>query len=146
MKSPQCVLPLALTVLATVAVHAQVGTNQFIPADKLPWQRESPAIPVQLASLWGDRTKGEAGTLLTTPAGFKSGPHSHTADYRALVVQGVWRHWVSSTGEGADISLHPGAYWTQVRTQVHEDECISQVPCVIFLLNQHPYQTEFPRR
>lgn len=123
---------------------AQGLQNEYVPADKTPWYRESPRIPVQLAALWGDRAKGEAGTLLRAPPGFKSGAHSHTADYRAIVVRGTWKHWVPSTGEGKSAKLQPGAYWTQVHTQLHEDACISKTPCVIFLLNKEPYTTEFP--
>lgn len=123
---------------------AQGLQNEYVPADKTPWYRESPRIPVQLAALWGDRAKGEAGTLLRAPPGFKSGAHSHTADYRAIVVRGTWKHWVPSTGEGKSAKLQPGAYWTQVHTQLHEDACVSKTPCVIFLFNKESYTTEFP--
>jgi hypothetical protein len=123
---------------------AQVLKNEYVPADKTPWYRESPQIPVRLAALWGDRAQGEAGTLLRAPAGFKSGAHSHTADYRAIVIRGTWKHWVLSTGEGKKTPLQPGAYWTQVHTQLHEDACVSKTPCVIFLFNKEPYLTEFP--
>lgn len=119
--------------------------NHYITADKLPWHSEAPGIPVQLAPLWGQRERGEAGTLLMAPAGFDSGPHSHTADYWALVVQGTWKHWVPSTREGLDLVLEPGAHWTQMRTQVHQDACVSKVPCIIFLFNKDPYVTEFPK-
>jgi hypothetical protein len=131
-------------VLAIPAAWAQGMKNEYVPVDKTPWYRESPQLPVELAALWGDRSKGEAGTLLRTPPGFRSGPHSHTADYRAVVVLGTWQHWVPSTGEGRGVTLQPGAYWTQVRTQLHEDACVSQTPCVIFLFNKEPYITEFP--
>ena len=61
----------------------------------------------------GESREGEAGTLLRTPGGFDSGLHSHTADYWAVVVQGTWKHWVPSTGEGVGLKLEPGAHWTQ---------------------------------
>jgi len=118
--------------------------NRYVPVEKLPWYQEAPDLPVKLAALWGDRTKGEAGTLLNVPAGFKSGLHSHTADYWAVVVEGAWEHWVPSTGEGRGIRLAPGAHWTQKHTQWHEDACVSSIPCTIFLFNKNPYRTEFP--
>jgi hypothetical protein len=59
-------------------------------------------------------------------------------------VQGVWEHWVPSTGEGRGIRLESGAHWTQVKTQLHEDACVSDVPCTIFLFNKTPYVTEYP--
>ena len=120
--------------------------NRYLPVEKLPWYQEAPNVPVKLAPLWGDRAKGEAGTLLKAPAGFKSGPHSHTADYWAVVVEGTWEHWVPSTGEGNGIRLAPGAHWTQKHTQLHEDACVSSTPCTIFLFNKTSYVTEFPKK
>lgn len=125
------------------AADSTTPGNHFLPADRIPWVDE-PGAPVQLGALWGDRAIGEAGTLLRTPAGFQSGLHSHTADYWAIVVQGVWEHWVPSTGEGTGIRLESGAHWTQVKTQLHEDACVSDTPCTIFLFNKTPYVTEGP--
>ena len=139
-----CASALALG-LSAAQGFAQPGMqNRYIPAEKLPWYREAPSLPVQLAPLWGDRSKEEAGTLLQTPPGFASGPHSHTADYWAVVVQGTWKHWVPSTGEGVGLTLERGAFWTQKHTQLHEDACVSKEPCIIFLYNKNPYVTQFP--
>jgi len=136
-------LALALSVAAGAAAAQPQFENRYIPADELPWYRESPELPVELAPLWGNRVEGEAGTLLRAPPNFDSGLHSHTADYWAVVVQGTWRHWVPSTGEGVGLTLEPGAHWTQVHTQLHQDACVSTVPCVILLFNKDPYVTEF---
>ena len=138
------VLALAMTALPAAAAEP-LASNRYVPADQLPWYAESPNIPIRLAQLWGDREKGEAGTLLRAPAGFDSGPHSHTADYWAVVVEGEWAHWVASTGEGKGVRLKPGAHWTQIKTQLHQDACVSKTPCVIFLFNRDPYVTEFPK-
>lgn len=135
---------LALSVVAGASSAQQQVENRYISADELPWYKESPELPVELAPLWGNRMNGEAGTLLRTPPGFDSGLHSHTADYWAVVVQGTWKHWVPSTGEGVGQTLEAGAHWTQVHTQLHQDACVSPVPCIIFLFNKEPYLTEFP--
>lgn len=135
---------LAVIFLIPCAPRAETPmVNRYLPADKLPWYQESPGVPVKLASLWGDRAKGEAGTLLNVPAGFKSGLHNHTADYWAVVVEGKWEHWVPSTGEGKGITLTQGAHWTQKADQWHEDACVSSTPCTIFLFNKEPYKTNF---
>jgi hypothetical protein len=42
------------------------------------------------------------------------------------------------------LSLEPGAHWTQIHAQLHQDACVSKVPCVIFLFNRDSYVTEFP--
>ena len=135
----------ALSLALSVGASAPVK-NYYVPADRLPWKQESPNLPVRLAALWGDRAKGEAGTLLNVPGGFKSGLHSHTADYWAVVVAGTWRHWVPSTGEGVGIELTTGAHWTQIHTQPHEDACVSKTPCIVMLFNKDPYVTEFVQR
>jgi len=136
-----------LVLALPAAPQAQApGANRYIPAEKLPWYQEAPQLPVMLAPLWGDRAHGEAGTLLKVPGGFDSGLHSHTADYWAVVVEGTWRHWVPSTGEGKSFELRPGSHWTQVKTQLHQDACISRTPCTIFLFNKEPYVTEFPKK
>ncbi len=141
------VTALALVFFIASASRAETPVaNHYVPVDKLPWYQEAPNVPVKLAPLWGDRVKEEAGTLLNAPAGFKSGLHSHTANYWAVVVEGTWEHWVPSTGEGKGIRLTPGAHWTQMHTQLHEDACVSSTPCTIFLFNKEPYKTEFPRR
>jgi hypothetical protein len=117
--------------------------NFILPADKLPWYKESPKLPVELASLWGARDQGEAGTLLRTAPGFESGLHSHTANYWAVLLQGTWKHWVPETGEGVGVLLEPGAHWRQAHTQPHQDACVSKIPCVVFLFNKDPYETQF---
>ena len=71
---------LVLTLVTGGLVAQQRVANRYVPADALPWYKESPDLPVDLAPLWGNRANGEAGTLLRTPPGFDSGPHSHTAD------------------------------------------------------------------
>ena len=138
---------LVLLILAgSSALAAEpLAGNRYVPTDRLPWYREAPTLPVELAPLWGDRSKGEAGTLLRTPGGFDSGPHNHTADYWAVVVEGEWAHWVPSTGEGKGVPLKPGAHWTQIKDQWHQDACVSKTPCTIFLFNRDPYVTNFPK-
>lgn len=146
MKKRRVILSVgAIAIALGVAQAQETFTNRYIPADRISWYAEAPGIPIKLAALWGDRKTGEAGTLLTAPAGWESGLHSHTADYWAVVVQGTWRHTVPSTGEGKGLRLESGAFWTQKHTQLHEDACISATPCVVFLFNKNPYVTEFPK-
>ena len=49
--------------------------NRYVPVDKLLWYREAPNIPAELAPLWGDRSKGEAGTYLRVPGGWEAPLH-----------------------------------------------------------------------
>lgn len=144
-KSIWCIVAAMTAPSMALAQDRATPGNQYLPAARIPWAGEAGA-PVELGALWGDRASGEAGTLLRAPPGFRSGLHSHTADYWAVVVQGVWEHWVPATGEGTGIRLESGAHWTQVKTQLHEDSCVSDIPCVIFLFNKTPYVTEYPSK
>lgn len=119
--------------------------NTYLPVEKAPYALEAPDQPQQLASLWGRRATGPAGTLLKVPAGFRAPIHAHTADYRAVVIEGRWSHWVPETGEGEGIELLPGAYWTQKADQMHADACVSDTECVILLINYDPYVTYLPQ-
>ena len=142
LRSLLAALSLPGLVLATPALTEDV----MIPAEDLPFALEAPGQPQELAALWGNRAAGPAGTLLRTPGGFRAPVHTHTADYRAVVIEGVWSHWVTGEGEAEGEAegppLPPGSYWTQVAGQPHADACLSETPCVILLLNEEPYATE----
>jgi len=118
--------------------------NEYVPAERIPFAFEAPGQPQQLGPLWGRRAAGPAGTLLKVPAGFRAPIHAHTADYRAVVITGVWTHWVPETNEGQGLELRPGAYWTQKADQMHGDACVSDTECVILLINEDPYETYLP--
>ena len=67
------------------------------PAGDLKWEEYAPGVPLQIAKLWGDRTKGgEYAMLLKFPPKFEAGMHAHTADYHAISIKGQWVH----TNEG----------------------------------------------
>jgi quercetin dioxygenase-like cupin family protein len=126
------------------ALERSTLDNEYVPAERIPFEFEAPGQPQQLGPLWGRRAEGPAGTLLKVPAGFRAPIHAHTADYRAVVIQGVWTHWVPETGEGRGLELRPGAYWTQRADQMHGDACVSETECVILLINEDPYETYLP--
>ena len=116
-----------------------LGQDTRIPAEEAPYRIEVPGQRQQLASLWGERASGPAGTLLKVPGGFVAPVHAHTASYRAVLVEGRWRHWLPDQPQGND--LLPGSYWTQVKDQPHVDACVSDTSCVLLLVNDDPYTT-----
>jgi hypothetical protein len=124
--------------------HQPFGQVPWL-TDKIPYVFEAPNPPQQLGKLWGDRAIGPAGTLLKVPAGFRAPIHAHTADYRGIVIEGTWSHWIPDTAEGKGIELAPGSYWTQEADQFHADACISTTDCVILLINETPYRTYLPK-
>jgi len=113
----------------------------MVPAQKIPWAVEAPGQPQRLGALWGERSKGPAGTLLKVPGGFVAPIHMHTADYRAVVIEGIWKHWPEGASQAGAIALRPGSYWTQKARKWHADACVSKAPCTILLINTDPYKT-----
>jgi quercetin dioxygenase-like cupin family protein len=135
----------ALAAIVSISLPVLALDNSFLPAAAIPYAFEAEGQPQQLGSLWGDRAVGPAGTLLKVPGGFRAPIHAHTADYRAVVIEGRWAHWVPETGEGERIELAPGSYWTQRADQPHADACVSATECVILLINDDPYVTYLPQ-
>ncbi|MBZ9673067.1 DUF4437 domain-containing protein [Mesorhizobium sp. ES1-3] len=137
--------PLALAALSVVPGRAFVLEDSYLPAGKIPYVAEAPDQPQRLGPLWGERSKGPAGTLLKVPGNWRAPVHAHTADYRAVVIQGLWAHWQMEGGEATKVELPPGSYWTQKANEMHDDACLSQTECVILLINDTPYETYLPK-
>jgi len=105
-------------------------------ASDLKWDPFAPGVPLQVAKLWGDRTKGgDYAMLLKMPPGFEAGSHSHTADYEAVLVQGSWIH-TNDGDASAPKELAPGSYVFQPGKQNHNDVCKSKTDCILFI-HQH---------
>ena len=127
--------------LAMLGASAASAADQTLPANQIPWAVEAPGQPQRLGRLWGDRSTGAAGTLLKVPGGFRAPVHMHTADYRAVVIEGSWKHWNERGNIGSAVVLRPGSYWSQEGNKWHADACVSKAPCTILLINTRPYRT-----
>jgi quercetin dioxygenase-like cupin family protein len=122
-----------LVAYASYAVGVAQGKAVNVPVSAMKWEPFAPGSPVQVAALWGDRTKGDYAMLLKMPAGSEAGRHSHTGDYHALAVQGTWVH---TNDGGKPMDLAPGSYVLQPGKQVHNDSCKGATECIIFV-HQH---------
>ena len=120
---------------AAGAAKGKEAVNMSMATD-IKFEPYAPGVPLQVAKLWGDRTKGgEYGMLLKLPAGFEAGMHSHTLDYDAVLVQGTWIH----TNEGdtnPPKEMAPGSFVFQPGKANHNDVCKSKTECIIFV-HQH---------
>jgi len=132
---------LALTMTTSTAAFARPGGDAMVAADHIPWAVEAPGQPQRLGALWGNRAVGPAGTLLKVPGGFVAPVHMHTADYRAVVIEGIWKHWPNGSSQRRAAALRPGSYWTQQARKWHADACVSKAACTILLINTAPYKT-----
>ncbi|TPM21441.1 DUF4437 domain-containing protein [Mesorhizobium sp. B2-3-6] len=136
---------LTLAAMLTIPGRAFALEDSYLPASKIPYVSEAPDQPQRLGPLWGERAKGPAGTLLKVPGNWHAPVHAHTADYRAVVIQGLWAHWQMDGGEASKVELPPGSYWTQKANEMHADACLSKTECVILLINTEPYETYLPK-
>ena len=139
MRSVRNMLFVAIAIVAVAAASYAVGFAQGgkpvnMPASGLKWEPAAPNSPLQIAMLWGDRTKGDYGMLLKMPAGSEAGNHSHTGSYHAVAIQGTWIHM--NAGSTAKPELPPGSYVMQPGKQVHNDMCKGTTECIIFV-HQH---------
>ena len=100
---------------------------KFMPLDPNDKEGKGPQISV----LSGDMKK--KGTplyfLLKIPAGFKPGPHSHSSDDYAVVVQGSVHNFAAGGDEGKAVDV--GGSWFQPGKVAHDNHCASTTPCIL---------------
>jgi hypothetical protein len=141
MKTTLKRLGLLALVIAIAGISYKAGAAKgkeavILSASEIKWEPYAPGVPLQVAKLWGDRTKaGEYAMLLKFPAGFEAGMHSHTGDYHGVTVQGTWVHTVEGD-TSAPKDLGPSSYVFQPGKQVHNDSCKGKTECIIFI-HQH---------
>src|SRR5215475_8261421 len=83
-----------------------------VPAAEARWVDLDPkgAPGVKIADLWGNHTKGAFGTFIKLPAGLAAPLHTHTYDYKVVIVSGTY----IQVPEGRpEFRLGPGSYFLQ---------------------------------
>ena len=128
------VFVLSLALVYIVDARQSKATNTPLPAIK--WQPYAEGNPLQVAMLWGDRTKpADYAMYLKMPAGFEAGRHSHTNDYHGVAIQGTWVH---TNDGGKPVELGPGGHVLQPGKQVHNDVCKGSAECIILIHQRGP--------
>jgi anti-sigma factor ChrR (cupin superfamily) len=125
---------LAVVAVGGYAVGAGGKPSTVLAAADLKWEPYAPGVPLQVAKLWGDRTKGAYGMLLKLPAGFEAGVHAHTADYKAVVVAGTWFHTDEGQAIAGSKELPPGSFAIQPGKAMHNDRCKEGTDCILFIM------------
>jgi quercetin dioxygenase-like cupin family protein len=77
--------------------------------------------PIMVSILWGDMATGPVGALISAPGGLQEPMHSHTSDYRAVVLDGQALHWIEGEDKSTVEPVGEGGYWFQPADQVHGD-------------------------
>ena len=85
----------------------------------------------QTAVLWGDPASGEHGMLFKLPAGMTSPPHTHSADYHAVVITGIGMNYAPD--DKAPKEMPPGSYWSQPANMAHITACKAGKECLAYV-------------
>ena len=98
------------------------------PHSELEWAQIAPFV--KMAAAWGDRASGAHGTFGLFPGKASSPDHTHSGEYRAVVISGT----VSNPfGDETDApELGPGSYWDVAANSPHRTQCISDEPCLFY--------------
>ena len=127
---------LCVALVLACSASAMQGTATNTPVNAIKWQPYAPGTPLQIAVLWGDRTKPvEYGMYLKMPAGFEAGRHAHTNAYHGVAVQGTWVH---TNDGGKPVELAPGGYVYQPGKQMHNDVCKGPTECILLIHQMGP--------
>lgn len=125
------VAALALTAVSGAAVQAADAVKPvgFTPS-QLKWVVNPANAAVGMAVVWGDPEKGAFAAFNRFPAGFVAPLHTHTANTRIVVIQGI----MSLTGaDGKEMKFPVGSFYTQPNTFPHVTKCLVGSECIIYV-------------
>lgn len=133
-------LATAAAAMAAFAALASAADRQpklrYVPFAGIEWTETPDGRAV--ATVSGDRTRGEHTTFIRFPAGMKSPPHTHTLDYHGLIVKGVARHYMPGSPEET-LNLSAGSYYFVPGGTPHVSECLPDTECIFAIHQNGPF-------
>lgn len=137
----RAILASALSFLLTGMVLAQAKSAPksaasrlvVIPAGDLKWADLDPkgAPGVKIADVWGNHARGAFGAFVRLPPGFAAPLHTHTYDYKVVIVSGTY---IQAPDGKPEFRLGPGSYFMQPgRNYKHTTSCDKGSECLFFL-------------
>lgn len=128
---------LVFGLLVAGAVVAGVVHAQSADDPRLQWGPCPAFLPdgCRIAVLNGDPAKPNADLYFKVPAKTALPKHWHTSAERMVLVAGELR--VSYDGQ-KPMTLKPGSYAYGAPKVPHSGECVSAVPCVLFIAFESP--------
>ena len=99
-------------------------------ANELKWSEVPGTGGVMSAPLWGDMSKGAYGAMFKFPAGKAMPLHTHSSDYKLVVVSGTFLY---GAGEEPQKKYGPGSFLTTGKDVKHTSGCEASGPCVFFM-------------
>jgi anti-sigma factor ChrR (cupin superfamily) len=87
-----------------------------------------------VATVWGDLAKGGFGAFLKVPAGFQTPLHTHTSDFKLVIVAGTF---VQTPKGRPEFRLGPGSYLMQPGGDYqHTTGCEKASDCLFFVQSE----------
>ena len=118
---------------AKTALNPAASRLVVVPAADLKWADLDPkgAPGVKIADVWGNHAMGAFGGFVQLPAGFAVPLHTHSFDYKVVIVSGTY----IQVPEGRpEFRLGPGSYFMQPGGNYrHTTSCDKASECVFFL-------------
>jgi quercetin dioxygenase-like cupin family protein len=100
-------------------------------ADEVKWESLPGSQPTdKAATLWGDPAKGPHGALHKFEPGFSAPLHTHSSDFRVVVISGTIIHGPEG---GPERKLPPGSYLFLPSTYKHTTKCDTGSECVVLV-------------
>ncbi len=123
-------LVLLVCLLAAAGSPAQEAGDEVVlsPAADLEWVTNQRGASFSYPWKHAD---GRHGDVIRFPAGFDSGPHTHTAAYRGVVIQGVLMN--PPERETTSVRLPAGSTWFVAGGAVHSTKCVSEQECMFYV-------------
>ncbi len=123
------------TTLLAAALGAYSAGNSMIVVSReaARFEAVSPQLPKgpAIAVLKGDPATGPSDMLLRMPRG-RGRLHTHSSDYRLVIIEGRMKHWAKGETETQAEALGPGSFWYQPANQAHADTCLDEV-CLMYI-------------
>ncbi len=129
------------------AISLVIQTDRFVPSVTLPaselafapFSPHDPSGP-QVAFAFGAFGGPVTGLFVRTPAhteGRALAPkHTHSNAYRAVVLEGVVRNGPNPSEAKR---MGAGSYFSQAANEAHATECVSDTPCLTFVMPAGPF-------
>ena len=128
------VIPVGLCLLLGARsgqARAQAPAFLLWPAADLKWSEHPRIKGAKVAVLWGDPATGPYGALRTFPGGLHLPTHTHTYDFKAVILAGTL---VIAMDGGPSKELGPGSYAFVAGGPGHPHiiDCKAGAACVYF--------------
>lgn len=130
----------AIASLLLIAGLASANDNSvFTPASEVQFNEIIPDV-VSFATVAGDRKNGAHGTFVRVMPGQATPPHTHSAGYHAVVLEGKFENPVEGDRH-SEITLTKGSYYYIPAGAKHVTRCAadSAVACLTFFYQDVPF-------